>query len=120
MQTLIISITTTNKLLDYKADTKSGLRNGEDAQGGKYEGKNMKKDKGNFQTSRKTSKDKAKKADTPTDKGKHVLCWICAKDNYAKNYPLKQKLSAIDQVDKLSVGLFQVLGVVFEEGPGPK
>ena len=94
MQTLEAVIITTDKLLDFKSEPKRGPRNIEDAQGEKQQqGKGKKKEKGKTKTS-KGNKDNAKKTDTTKEKNL-ISCWICAKEHYAKNCPLKQKLNAL-------------------------
>jgi hypothetical protein len=102
-------------LLGYKVEEKGGPKNNEDAQGEKQHGKNKKKDKGKVKSFGKTSEDKDKKRDTPKEKGNPIPCWICEKDHYVKNYPMKKKLSIVEQEEKPCVGVLQVLGVVLEE-----
>jgi hypothetical protein len=43
-----------------------------------------------------------------------ISCWICAKEHYAKNCPLKQKLNALEKEDNPYVGVLQVLNIVME------
>jgi hypothetical protein len=43
-----------------------------------------------------------------------ILCWICAKERYVKNCPLKQKLNALEKADNPSIGVWQVLNTVME------
>ena len=50
------------------------------------------------------SGDNTKQIDTSKEK-KSISCWICAKEHYAKNCPLKQKLNALEKVDNPSVGV---------------
>jgi hypothetical protein len=40
--------------------------------------------------------------------------WICAKEHYAKNYPLKQKLNALEKEKNPYVGVLNVLNIVME------
>jgi hypothetical protein len=101
------------KLLDFRGEPKTGPRNSEDAQGEKQQqGKGKKKDKGKMKMS-KGSEDNAKKTDATKEK-KLISCWICAKEHYVKNCPLKQKLNALEKEDNPYVGVLQVLNVVME------
>jgi hypothetical protein len=43
-----------------------------------------------------------------------ISCWVCAKEHYAKNFPLKLKLNAFEKEDNPFVGVLQVLNVVME------
>jgi hypothetical protein len=45
---------------------------------------------------------------------KLISCWICAKEHYVKNCPLKQKLNALEKEDNPYVGVLQVLNIVME------
>jgi hypothetical protein len=105
MQIVATIITTTNKLLDYEEEAKGGSVNREDTQGEKQHTINKNKGKGKAKSFGKTSEKKAKQVDTPKEKGKHASCWICAKEHYAKNCPLRNKLSTMEQVDKPSIGV---------------
>ena len=71
----------------------------------KHKGK-MKESKGN--------KDNVKKIDLQKEKNM-ISCWICAKDNYVENCPLKKKLKSLEKVENPSVGVLQVLGAIGEE-----
>jgi hypothetical protein len=51
-----------------------------------------------------------------TKEKKLISCWICAKDHYAKNYPLKQNLNTLEKVDNPSSGGLQVFIIVMEGG----
>jgi hypothetical protein len=78
-------------MLDFQGKPKTSLRNNEDAQGDKkQQGKGKKKNKGKMKTS-KGSEDNAKQMDTMKEKNL-ISCWICAKEHYAKNCPLKKDL----------------------------
>jgi hypothetical protein len=61
----------------------------------------------------KDNEDNAKQMDVEKEK-KSILCWICAKENYAKNCPLKHKLNALDKVYNPYVGVLQVLNAFME------
>jgi hypothetical protein len=39
----------------------------------------------------------AKKMDATKEK-RMILCWICSKENYARNFPLKKKLNSLEKV----------------------
>lgn len=114
MQTLEAVIIATNKLLDFKSEPKRGPRNIEDAQGEKqHQGKGKKKEKGKTKKS-KGNEDNAKKTDATKEK-RSISCWICAKEHYAKNYPLKHKLNDLEKtIENPSIGVLQVLNVVME------
>ena len=49
-----------------------------------------------------------------TKEKKPISCWICAKEHYVKNCPLKQKLNALEKGDNPYVGVLQVLNIVME------
>ena len=49
----------------------------------------------------KGSEDNAKQIDTTKEK-KPISCWICAKEHYAKNFLLKQKLNDLEKEEKPS------------------
>jgi hypothetical protein len=74
-------------------EPKTCPRNIEDAQSEKKQGKLKRKEKGKMKTS-KSIEDNGNKMEG-TEEKKAILCWICAKEHYAKNYPLKQKLNAL-------------------------
>jgi len=82
------------------------ISNNEDTQGDKQQqGKGKKKNKGKMKMS-KGIEDNAKQMDTTKEK-KSISCWICAKEHYAKNCPLKK-------ANTPSVGVLQGLNVVME------
>jgi hypothetical protein len=80
----------------------------------KQQGK-KKKDKEKMKAS-KNNEEGAKPPETQKEK-KPVSCWICVKENYAKNCPLKKKVNALEQEENPSVSVLQVLGVVVEAQP---
>jgi hypothetical protein len=45
---------------------------------------------------------------------KPISCWICAKEHYENNCPLKQKLNALEKENNPSVGVLEVLNVIME------
>jgi hypothetical protein len=115
VQTLATAITAVEKLLNFRGEPKTGPRNSEDAQGEKQrQGKGKKKDKGKAKTS-KASEDNAKQTNATKEK-KLISCWICAKEHYVKNCPLKQKSNALEKANNPHVGVLRVLNVVIEGG----
>jgi len=99
--TTIIAI---NILLDFRGESKTGPNSSEDAQGVKQwkrKGKSMEKGKENIA---KGSEDNVKNIDAMKEK-KLIFYWTCAKEHYAKNCPLKQKLNALEKVGNPSVGI---------------
>jgi len=61
----------------------------------------------------KGSEDYAKQTNTVKE-NKLISCWICAKEHYAKNCPVKHKLNALEKEDNPSFGVLQALNVVME------
>ena len=45
-----------------------------------------------------------KRSDASKDK-KSISCWICEREHYLKDFPLKQKLSTFEQIKKPIVGV---------------
>jgi hypothetical protein len=81
-------ITTMKNLLEFQGEPKTSPRNYEDAQGEKKQkGKGNKEDKGKANKF-KGSEDNGKQTSTTQEK-QLISCWICAKENYVKNYLLK-------------------------------
>jgi hypothetical protein len=95
--------------MEFKGDAKIGPSNDE-GQREKQQGK-KKKDKEKMKAS-KSNEDGSKKPETHKEK-KPVSCWICTKEHYAKNCPLrKQKVNALEKEENPSISVLQVLGVV--------
>jgi hypothetical protein len=61
----------------------------------------------------KGSEDNAKKTDT-TKENKPISCWICAKEHYVKNCPLKQKLNVLEKEKNPYVGVLHILNAIIE------
>jgi hypothetical protein len=61
----------------------------------------------------KVTEDNSNKMDIGKE-NKLISCWICAKEHYVKNCPLKQKLNALEKTYNPLVGFFQVSNVVME------
>jgi hypothetical protein len=89
VQTLATTITTTEKLLDFRGEPKTGPRNSEDAQGEKQQkGRGRRRTKERQRHPREVRIMPSKQMHTKEKK--LISCWICAKEHYAKNCPLKQ------------------------------
>jgi len=68
-----------------------------------HKGRGRRNTKG-IQRHTKGSEDNARKMDKPKEK-KSILYWIYAKEHYAKNFPLKKILNALEKVENPYVGV---------------
>jgi hypothetical protein len=111
----VTTITAMNKLMEFRGEPKTGPRRSEGAQSEKkQQGKGKNKDKGKAKIS-KGNDNNARKMEASKEK-KLISCWICAKEHYEKNCPLKQNLNALEKEDNPYFGVLQVLNVVMEGG----
>ena len=65
----------------------------------------------------KLDEEAPKKDGVAKEKAKMIFCYICKKDHYTKNFPLRPQKLVVVEHEGHSVGVLQVLNAVLEE-PG--
>jgi len=113
VKTLAEAISAAEKLHDFRTDRRDEARGNEDGSKKQQHGKFKREQPGKPKFQGKREDDKPKQFDGKKEK-KSVSCYICAKDHYARDCPLRpQKVAAVEQAGP-SVGVMQVLSAVLE------
>lgn len=107
-------VTVVENMLKFNGEANKCPINNDYSKGKKHQGKDKKKDQGKMNMSKKVSEEKANQTYTPKEKSKTLSCWICVKDHYAKNFPLKHKLAFVEKACSPSMELLQVVGTSLE------